>query len=107
MKQTKVIFSQDKLQYSCDLMRAMAHPLRLKILEYIDSNPDTPVNCIYNTLDIEQSITSQHLKVLRESGVVLCRRDGKKVHYNLDYAIIKKVYIAVNNFMGRPSMVSA
>ncbi len=101
MKQTKVIFSQDKLHYSCDLMRAMAHPLRLKILAYIDANPETPVNCIYNTLDIEQSITSQHLKVLREAGVVLCRRDGKKVHYNIDYDIIRKVHIAVNNFMGR------
>jgi ArsR family transcriptional regulator len=106
MKQTKVIFSHDKLQYSCDLMRAMAHPLRLKILQYIDEKKQTPVNRIYNHLNIEQSITSQHLKILREAGVVHAKRDGKKVHYSVDYSIISKVNIAVNNFMGRSVMAS-
>ena len=70
MKQTKVRFSSDKLNYSCNLMRALAHPLRLKILEYIDQKGETNVNKIYRELQIEQSITSQHLKILRLAGVV-------------------------------------
>jgi predicted transcriptional regulator len=36
MKKTKVSFNAVKLDYSCELMRALAHPLRLQILEFID-----------------------------------------------------------------------
>ena len=102
MKQTKVRFSSDKLNYSCTLMRALAHPLRLKILEYIDQKGETNVNKIYNTLRIEQSITSQHLKILRLAGIVDGRRDGKKVYYTINYDIIERADKAVRRFLGKP-----
>jgi len=70
MKGTKIVFDNDKLHYSSELMRALAHPLRLKILEFIDEHKTINVNKIYSSLDLEQSITSQHLKILRMSGVV-------------------------------------
>jgi len=101
MKQTKVRFSSDKLNYSCNLMRALAHPLRLKILEFIDQRGETNVNKIYHTLQIEQSITSQHLKILRLAGVVHGRRDGKKVYYTINYDIVKKAEKAVDRFLGK------
>jgi ArsR family transcriptional regulator len=62
MKRTKVTFQQEKLQVSTELMRALAHPLRMKILEFLDQNKNIQVNQIYNTLKIEQSIASQHLR---------------------------------------------
>ena len=49
MKGTKVVFNNEKLHYSSELMRALAHPLRLKILEFIDSQGAINVNKIYNT----------------------------------------------------------
>lgn len=101
MKQTKVRFSSDKLNYSCNLMRALAHPLRLKILEYIDQKGETNVNKIYHELQIEQSITSQHLKILRLAGVVLGRREGKKVYYTINYPIVSKAGRAVDRFLGK------
>jgi len=101
MKQTKVRFSSEKLQYSCNLMRALAHPLRLKILEYIDIHGETNVNRIYHTLQIEQSITSQHLKILRLAGVVDARREGKKVHYTINYPVVSKAHKAVNRYLGK------
>lgn len=101
MKQTKVRFSSDKLNYSCNLMRALAHPLRLKILEYIDQKGETNVNKIYHELQIEQSITSQHLKILRLAGVVLGRREGKKVYYTINYPIVAKAGRAVDRFLGK------
>lgn len=82
-------------------MRALAHPLRLKILEFIDKNGTTNVNKIYNTLKIEQSITSQHLKIMRLSGVIDAEREGKYVHYSINYNIVKRAEKAVNNFLGK------
>ncbi|MDQ3018202.1 MAG: metalloregulator ArsR/SmtB family transcription factor, partial [Bacteroidota bacterium] len=71
MKRTKVTFQQEKLQVSTELMRALAHPLRLKILEFLDQNKNIQVNQIYNTLKIEQSIASQHLRILKNAGVLV------------------------------------
>ena len=101
MKQTKVRFSSEKLNYSCNLMRALAHPLRLRILEYIDQKGETSVNKIYHKLQIEQSITSQHLKILRLAGVVEGRRDGKKVFYTINYSVVAKAGKAVDRFLGK------
>lgn len=101
MKHTKVVFNNEKLHYSSELMRALAHPLRLKILEFIDGQGKINVNKIYKTLNIEQSITSQHLRILRMAGVVDCSRDGKFMHYNINYDIVEKAHKAVNNFLGK------
>ena len=101
MRKTKVTFESDKLDYSCELMRALAHPLRLRILEFIDQNETINVNKIYNTLRIEQSITSQHLKILKLAGVVNAERDGKFMHYTINYDILYRAEKAVNNFLGK------
>jgi len=106
MKKTKVRFDNEKLQYSAVLVKALAHPLRLKILEYIDSQGIINVNKIYNTLMIEQSVTSQHLRLLRLAGVVNAQKEGKFVHYNINYDILVKAQKAVNNFLAAEKVAS-
>jgi ArsR family transcriptional regulator len=101
MRKTKVTFNNEKLQVSSELMRALAHPLRLKIIEFIDTHQEINVNKIYKTLKLEQSITSQHLKILRLADVVQANRDGKLVHYTLNYPILENAQRAVNNFLGK------
>ncbi len=101
MKKTKVTFEQDQLTNSSDLMRALAHPLRLKILEFIDRHDVINVNKIYNTMMIEQSITSQHLKILKSVGIVDNNKEGKFNHYQIDYEKLSKVVQAINNFVGK------
>ncbi len=101
MRGTKVTFDNDKLHYSSELMRALAHPLRLKILEFIDSHKSINVNKIYSNLDLEQSITSQHLKILRMSGVVSVEITGKYHIYYINYDVINKASFAVNKFVGK------
>jgi len=82
-------------------VKALAHPLRLKILEYIDSQGVINVNKIYSNLQIEQSVTSQHLSLLKMAGVVDSRKEGKFVHYEINYDIVAKAERAVNNFLGK------
>jgi len=101
MKRTKVTFQQEKLTMSTELMRALAHPLRLKILEFLDQNKNIQVNQIYNTLKIEQSIASQHLRILKNAGVLVADKDGKYMHYTIDYLKVSNAVKAINRFMGR------
>ena len=99
MRRTKVTFQSDKLDMSTELMRALAHPLRLKILAFIDKHGTINVNKIYKTLELEQSITSQHLRILRTANVLEAERDGKFIHYTINYPIVRRAAKAVNNFM--------
>lgn len=99
MENVKIKFNREKLSYSAELMRALAHPLRLRILEFIDRSGSTNVNRIYNTLHLEQSITSQHLRILKLAGVVEDQRQGKFIKYSINYDVIARVDVAMKNFL--------
>ena len=99
MRKAKVNINHEKLHESSEILRALAHPLRMKILEFIDRNDTINVNKIYNTLKLEQSITSQHLRILRMAGLVNTERDGKFIHYSIDYNKINVAVGAISNFL--------
>lgn len=86
----------DQLRPAMRILRALAHPLRLKIIRVIhDNNGSANVGEIYLALDIEQSIASQHLRVLRQAELVKTRRDRKFIYYSLDYERIARTTKAI------------
>ena len=91
--------SEEKLKFAAESLRAITHELRLKILDYIDKNPGTSVNSIYYSLGLEQSITSQHLRILRSNNLVKAKRDGKQILYSLNYKKIGKLTDAVKMYL--------
>ena len=91
-------FIQQDLDTASELLRAIAHPLRLSILEFIDKKGVINVNKIYNTLRLEQSITSQHLRILRNVDLVETKREGKFIYYSLNYDKIEQVNNAIKDF---------
>ena len=99
MKKAEVKIKDDTLQTSSEILRALAHPLRMRILEFIDRHKTINVNKIYNTFKLEQSITSQHLRILRMAGIVDTKRDGKFIHYTINYPKIAQVTKAIDNFL--------
>lgn len=99
MKTTKVSILSDKLKESSELLRALTHPLRLQILQFIDQQNNINVNKIYNTLNLEQSITSQHLRILRNAGIVETQRDGKFIYYSINYDRVGNTIKAINGFL--------
>jgi len=101
MRKAKVNLGNDKLQVSAEILRAIAHPLRMNILEFIDRNGDTHVNKIYNTLNLEQSITSQHLRILRNADLVTTRREGKFIYYSINYDKVGVVKESITDFLER------
>ncbi|NNE30066.1 MAG: helix-turn-helix transcriptional regulator [Saprospiraceae bacterium] len=98
MRKAKSSINTEKLFTSAEILRAIAHPLRMKILGFIDQNENINVNKIYNTMKLEQSITSQHLRVLRAAGLVSTEKNGKFRHYNVNYQKVTQVLSAINNF---------
>ena len=82
------------------ILRALNHKLRQQILKIIDERRKVTVTEIYIELRLEQSVASQHLAILRTAGLVTTSRDGKFIHYSINYKRIKEVNKLVENFVG-------
>ena len=65
-----------------DLLKAVGDETRLAVLRKLLDGPQH-VGQINEDLKIEQSLLSHHLKVLRDSSLVVAVRDGKAVRYQL------------------------
>ncbi|MBE6012199.1 ArsR/SmtB family transcription factor [Anaeropeptidivorans aminofermentans] len=75
----------DKYEKKAEMLKALAHPLRLRILEELCVN-NTNVTALYTKLNVPQSSVSRHLAVLRHAGIVSGERNGLEVDYCLDCA---------------------
>jgi len=77
-----------------NIFKALAHPIRLKIIKKLRER----VYCVCElNADVEfsQSNLSQHLKILRDSGIVYCEKEGMRINYYIkDPDILKLVDIA-------------
>ena len=60
--------------------RALGDETRLRILEQLVAG-ERPVSDLIGLLDIGQSLMSHHLRILREAGLVVDRREGRWIHY--------------------------
>lgn len=97
---TGEVYTVNALEKSALALRALTHPLRIKILQFIDINEFPPVGEIYRTLKLEQSITSQHLKYLRKADLVKPERSGKFIYYSVNHDNIARVCDACDEFLG-------
>lgn len=77
------------------ILRALNHKLRQQILKLLDEKRKVTVTETYIELRLEQSVTSQHLAILRRAGLVNAIREGKFIYYTINYKRIKEV----NNFV--------
>jgi ArsR family transcriptional regulator len=66
-----------------EVLKAMAHPVRLQIVELLE-HKEMCVGDIVDALGGKQAITSQQLNMMRDKGVLGCRRDGTKVFYRIE-----------------------
>lgn len=66
------------------MMKALGNPIRMSIIQYLRENPLAITNDIVNATSMAQSTTSQHLKVLRDAGLVIASADGPATRYQLN-----------------------
>ena len=75
--------SSSRLQtFKAQFFRALAHPVRIKILEILVRG-DRSVQELQKVLKLEQPVVSQQLAVLRNRGIVTSQKQGLSVRYAL------------------------
>ena len=65
-----------------DFLRALAHPSRLAVIEYLKGG-EAPVGRMVNALGLEQSGLSKHLAILRQAGILASRQEKASVFYSV------------------------
>ena len=66
------------------MLKALGNPVRLQIIEFLAAHPSCITNDIVKTTPLAQSTISQHLKVLREAGLIQGEIEGPATCYCLD-----------------------
>jgi ArsR family transcriptional regulator len=77
-----LIDKQEHIEMAARALKAIAHPLRLKILCVV-GDQEACVQDIVEAVGTSQSNISQHLAILREKGVLLTRKDANRVFYRV------------------------
>ncbi len=77
-------------EFKADFFRALAHPLRIRILETL-AGGDRSVQELQQVLGVEQPIVSQQLAVLRARNIVTARKAGTSVQYTLSDPLVTKL----------------
>ena len=73
----------EQLDEAANMLKAIAHPLRIAILSHLEGEKKLTVTQIHELLEIEQSTASHHLGILKDKGVLCSKREGKNTFYFL------------------------
>lgn len=77
-----LLAKEEHIDQASRALKAMAHPLRLKILCVL-GDEEISVQEIVDCVGTSQSNISQHLAILREKGVLRTRKDANRVFYRI------------------------
>jgi len=82
---------KEKLEMAADMLKAIAHPTRIAIINLLENRKRLTVTEIFETLGIEQAVASHHLRILKDRGVLVSEKDGKKRYYFLKHDRLSQI----------------
>ena len=85
-----------QLEQAANMLKAIAHPMRIAILSYLEDGKRLTVTQIHELLNIEQSTTSHHLGILKDKGVLTSKREGKNTYYFLKHQRLSNIIECVS-----------
>ncbi|TZE82283.1 ArsR/SmtB family transcription factor [Calorimonas adulescens] len=91
----------DKYELRAEVIKALSHPARLKIIDILSSCNEKCVCEIMEELGLEQSTVSKHLSILKSVGIIDSRKDGLKVLYHLNAPCMVSFFGCIDNILSR------
>jgi DNA-binding transcriptional ArsR family regulator len=85
----------EMLDRAANMLKAIAHPIRLSIVQYLEDGKKRTVTEIHKKLGIGQATASHHLVILKDRGVLLSKREGKNTWYFLKHTNLRSVLTSV------------
>lgn len=98
----ELIDKHEHIETAARALKAIAHPLRLKILCVLGEG-EVCVQDIVEAVGTSQSNISQHLAILRDKGVLQTRKDANRVYYRVgDQRTLQLIVLMREVFCGGP-----
>jgi ArsR family transcriptional regulator len=88
---------EKNLEKAAYILKTIAHPVRLAIIDELRNNNQAAVSDICKSLNIEQSIISHHLINMKLRGLLKSTKSGQQVFYSLKERNLVQVIQCVNN----------
>lgn len=79
----------DYVKYS-QILKALSHPIRLQMIDVL-LDDECCVTDVVNALGISQSTSSQHLSILKNSGIIYPEKHGTKTCYKVNEELTKEI----------------
>jgi ArsR family transcriptional regulator len=88
--------TQKKYNTRAKLIKALAHPTRLFIVEQLSKQKECVCN-LTEMVGVDISTISKHLAILKKAGIVENRKEGLQVCYSLKTKCVKKLLNCINH----------
>ncbi|MEM0996395.1 MAG: metalloregulator ArsR/SmtB family transcription factor [Bacteroidota bacterium] len=98
MKTKTSTFSPQTLRLA-ELAKALGHPARIEIIKYLAGMNSCVCGDIVDALPLSQSTVSQHLKVLKQAGLIQGNIEGPRVCYCIDQTNLEVAREVLQEFL--------
>jgi DNA-binding transcriptional ArsR family regulator len=96
----------DEIEELAEIFKALSDPTRLRLVKLLGEHGGALcVNALAHRLGVTQSAVSQHLRVLRQAGLVNGQRHGHFVHYSLDRDRLEQYKARLRETLGEDFVV--
>jgi ArsR family transcriptional regulator len=73
------------------LAKAIGHPARVRILRMLSLKEARVCSQIVDELPLAQSTVSEHLRILKDAGLIRSSQDGPRIGYCINYEVLRKL----------------
>lgn len=88
----------NKEDLSIKIFKALGHPIRYKIIKFLFDGPKC-VCKLNENIEFSQANLSQHLRLLKEAGIVTSEKVGLQIHYRLASDDIRNIIQGVDSYV--------
>ena len=96
---SKTELFDDVLQQRANLFKTLAHPARLQILQFLAQTKSCISGDISEELPLSRTTVNQHLKELKNAGLIRGTVEGVKTNYCLDYVKVDEMKKILSGFL--------
>lgn len=83
--------NQDHIIQSASILKAIGHPIRIKIIIALAQKNKMTVTELFEELHIDQPVMSLHLAILRKKNIIQSVKKGKKSYYSISNNSVKQI----------------
>lgn len=87
-----------KLREIATFAKAVSHPARLEILKFLAQSNQCITGDISEHIPLSRSTVSQHLKALKQTGIIKGTIDGLKINYCINTRIVENYFSMMHDF---------